>query len=451
MRPKTKLQKCVVELSESVGNVDTMLSNWAKDKLVPKIGFQTKKKVECLECGNSFSPTIVKRKRAICPHCNSKLKVEVTQKRINNIEMPLAYAETGYYDYATDQEFQLIRYYDFKSYHKVGYKSKYYLKEVLQHWILPDGKCETIARLINSWSGSFSGPMEIRKDGYWKKYDVYTDNFHPQSTFQDKYRFYGIDADFKGLTFKKAITVLPNNNKAETLLKIKQYEMFSHCEDINIHIFWHCIMIAFKHRYKITDIKMWFDYLELLKFFGKDLRNPHYICPKNLKQAHDTWVNKKRKRDAMLEEERKRKEAIENEELFLKLKSKFFGIAFSNKTIEVRVLESVLDVMKEGDVLHHCVFTNGYYKREDSLILSASVNGKKTETVEVSLSKMEVVQCRGLQNKNSEYHEAIVKLVNQNMGIIKRRMLIKKKSSVKRTKPTTLGRMLWMKKNTIDC
>ena len=45
--------------------------------------------------------------------------------------------------------------------------------------------------------------------------------------------------------------------------------------------------------------------------------------------------------------------------------------------------------------MHHCVFTNEYYLKADSLILSATIDGKRIETIEVSLKRMEVVQSRG--------------------------------------------------------
>lgn len=438
MKPRTKLQKRVVDLSKQLPKIETEMTNWAKKDLLVKKGFATKNKVECLECGNSFSPSIVKRKAAICPHCNTKLKVEVTRRRTDKIQLYLASADAGYYDFSSNQEFQLVRYFELNVTYSVGYKPKYSIREVLQHWILPDGKITKIGRLLQNWTNTFSGSMEIRKDGTYKKYDVYVDRFHPHSVFKAEYRKYGINHNLQGLTFLDAIKIVPHNPKAETLLKAKRYDLlgcftsYNHSHAIYAH--WASIKICLRNKYKIPDVKIWFDYLELLQNFNKDLNNAHYVCPKDLRKEHDALVVKKRKQIALLAEKRKRREAIENEELFLKLKSKFFGIAFSNKTIEVHVLESIQAVMEEGDILHHCVFTNGYYKREDSLILSATVNGKKTETVEVSLSKMEVVQCRGLQNKNSEYHEAIIKLVNQNMGIIWARMQKKKKSSVKRMK-----------------
>ena len=72
--------------------------------------------------------------------------------------------------------------------------------------------------------------------------------------------------------------------------------------------------------------------------------------------------------------------------------------------------------------MHHCVWSNEYYLKKDSLILSATIDGKRIETVEVSLKTFEVVQCRGLCNENTEYHDRIIALVNKNANLIRERM-----------------------------
>ena len=72
--------------------------------------------------------------------------------------------------------------------------------------------------------------------------------------------------------------------------------------------------------------------------------------------------------------------------------------------------------------MHHCVYWNGYYRKDDSLILSATIDGKRIETVEVSLSKLTVVQSRGVCNKNTSYHARIIDLVNRNMSLIQQRI-----------------------------
>ena len=79
---------------------------------------------------------------------------------------------------------------------------------------------------------------------------------------------------------------------------------------------------------------------------------------------------------------------------------------------------------------HHCVYTNGYFKRDDCLIPSARIEGVSIETIEIDLKKIKVVQCRGKRNGLSEHHDRIIKLMNRNMGLIKERLKPKRKKRV---------------------
>ena len=170
------------------------------------------------------------------------------------------------------------------------------------------------------------------------------------------------------------------------------------------------------------DISLWYDYVDMLRRLGKDIHSPKYVCPENLQESHDTAQRKLQTKQDKEAEARRRQKAIENEERFQALKVPFFGITFTDGVIQVKVLESVQEYLEEGKALHHCVFTNEYYLKKQSLILSARIDGKRIETIEVSLETMKVIQGRGLQNKNTEYHEQIVNLVNANCKLIKQRM-----------------------------
>ena len=68
------------------------------------------------------------------------------------------------------------------------------------------------------------------------------------------------------------------------------------------------------------------------------------------------------------------------------------------------------------------MFDNAYYLKENSLILSATIEGRRIETIEINLDTLKVVQSRGVCNKNTEYHEQIVNLVNANRELISQRM-----------------------------
>ena len=144
--------------------------------------------------------------------------------------------------------------------------------------------------------------------------------------------------------------------------------------------------------------------------------------PTNLQAAHDKLV---KKIDEQAERERRAEDmerAAKSEAKFKAMKGKFFGLLFTDGLINVRVLESVEEHRQEGSHMHHCVFSASYYLNEESLILSATINGERVETVEFSLDEFRVVQSRGVCNKNTEYHDRIVSLVNSNADIIRQRM-----------------------------
>ena len=167
---------------------------------------------------------------------------------------------------------------------------------------------------------------------------------------------------------------------------------------------------------------MWCDYIDQLHFFGKDTNSPKYTCPDNLHEQHDFYMKKRRAYNEREELGRKRQKARENEAKFKELKGKFFGIAFTDGTIQVRVLESVDEYMEEGRAMHHCVFDGNYFLRSESLVLSATIDGNRVETVEISLKTFKVIQSRGVCNKNTEHHDRIVKLVKKNMKQIRSRL-----------------------------
>lgn len=151
-------------------------------------------------------------------------------------------------------------------------------------------------------------------------------------------------------------------------------------------------------------------------YFHRDIRNPRYLFPDDLDAEHDRLMERKRRIEARLELERRKRE--EKEKLaVLEGKSRYFGITFGNDTFTVVVLKSLEEYRREGDLQHHCVYTNGYYGKKDSLILSArkrDAPDKPVETVEISLKTGKILQCFGACNRFTEYHDEIKNLVNKN-------------------------------------
>lgn len=308
---------------------------------------------------------------------------------------------------------------------KIGELPKYSASEVMQRWIASDGKYCTFARLRQTMGTMyydlwiFHTPLELRQeiDVYNR---IYTGTVYPKQK---------LIRELKRTGYKKALynqkpldlfRILLTDSKAETLIKTKQVKLLKRIMDSgwkNIDNYWQSIRICIRNNYTLKDPTLWCDYIDLLRFFGKDLHNPKYICPTDLKVEHDRYVTKKSKADAQLEIEKQ----LAKEGSFREAKAKFFGLIFSDGLISVRVLESVAEIITEGKVMHHCV--GSYHSKEDSLILSACIDGKRIETIEVSISQLKVIQSRGLCNKNTKYHNKIISLVESNISQIEERIV----------------------------
>ena len=130
--------------------------------------------------------------------------------------------------------------------------------------------------------------------------------------------------------------------------------------------------------------------------------------------ARKTRIEKKTERERQIAESRKW------EAEYKETKGKFFGICFGSDDIIITVIKSVAEMADEGEAMHHCVHKMGYYKRPESLILSAKdKSGKRIETIEVNLKTYKVVQSRGVNNSSTPKHDDIIRLVNNNMNLIR--------------------------------
>lgn len=439
MKPRTKLKFEVTELSSRLLEISNEQKEWAYKHCLDHKGYATKTRVICLDCGDTFSPQLVKRKVAVCPHCQTKIQVEQTRKSTDKQTIYFAIAELF-------GEYQVVRNFELISHYKKGQQVYHYLHEILQYWILPNGKLTMIGRkhslnfYCDSWNGDWSIRTETRNYWHGNKYNIYPHRYHPDSVFKSEYSKYGIDSNLDGLTFLSAIKYLPEQPKAETLLKSKEYSLLNYVfnNQWKLNRFWPSIKICLRNKYKIKDVSMWFDYLELLDYFMKDLSNSKYVCPKDLKKEHDRLMNKKRLILEAETRERNRLQAIERQKQleqsiidYVERCSKFFELEFTKNNISITVLRSVDEFKEEGDVLKHCVFTNEYYLKENSLLLSAKVDGVRTETIEIYLSNLKIEQARGYDNKPSPHHKQIVSLMKKSLPKIRSLMKKSEKQNLK--------------------
>ena len=264
--------------------------------------------------------------------------------------------------------------------------------------------------------------MEVRKNNRLHAYDIAPMCTYPRQRFIPELKRNGFKGDYHNTLPYDLFTAILSDSRAETLLKAGQYAMLRHYirSSFDMGRYWASVKICIRNGYTISDGSVWCDTIDLLRHFGKDTNSPKYVCPADLKAEHDKLVAKRNLQRERERTEQQRQKAIEDEKNYLKAKGIFFGLVFSDSLICIKVIESVEEMVEEGRMMHHCV--GGYHNKANSLILSATIDGKRIETIEVSLKTLKVVQSRGVCNSNTEYHDRIIRLVEDNAELIRQRM-----------------------------
>ncbi|WP_286438020.1 MULTISPECIES: PcfJ domain-containing protein [Bacteroidales] len=428
MKPKNKFHKDILRQSRKLRPVTKMQREWAISECFEHFAFRLQNgNTTCMDCGHTWK-TDGNTDKSVCPVCGRNLTVKTTRKQKESGKM--------YFNVlGMHGEYQTLRMFAIFADMCKGRKAEYTIMEIGQYWIAPNGQCAVIG-LRRSMSFyydcfSFDSGMEIRGND-----DVFAGISSDFPTYPKIKIIPSLHVDVVGNKFFKmsparCISRFLSLPQLETIMKNGDEKVFSHFlnNPNECRMCWASYKIAKRHHYEIKSIGVWCDYIKMLKTFKKDVRNPHYICPDNLHQAHDTYVKKvrameeRKRREADIK--RKEREALKEQkdrEKFIKLKSKFFGLVISDGEIEVKVLESVEEYIEEGNAQNICVGTLRYYAKSNTLVLSARIDGNRIETVEVSLDTFEVVQCHGKYNKDTEYHKRIIDLVNSNARLIKERM-----------------------------
>ena len=328
------------------------------------------------------------------------------------------------------------RTFDVHRINRKNYPTEYSIREVYQNWVSPDGEeviiSKRYSRGCNFFHWYYDTEYTIKQhnascSGYYAFEDVFDvrDNyFYPQYNITKKLHKYGWCKALEKLPWVSVIECMKRlltSRHAETVVKQGQYDVFLYMVREKLHELQYMpsLNICHRNRYVISDASMYFDMLSFLERTGKDIRNPKYICPEDLYNAHNAAQAAYSKIRKKVEAEENRKRALSENAEYVKDKGKFFGVLIADGELSIQVLKSVTEFFEEGESMHHCVFANEYYKKKDSLILSAKVAGERKETIEVNLKTFSIVQSRAAFNKSSEYHDRIIELINRNMNLIR--------------------------------
>lgn len=440
-RKLTRREQAVMDLLPKLPELTDAQRRWMKE--VPykeDVAYYWKRgQVWCQNCGHvekkaALEPSLainLGMQKYVCPCCGKTLKLE-----------PYSYHWKGLHEdkrqstiVTTIDGYTVFRTFETHRSNILYSVTVKGVHEVYQNWICPDGREVVIGKRNYSsmWSGvefdytSEMTPRKRRHSYYWSdNYDVTNNHFYPHWNVSKILKRNGCTREvFNGSA--NPVTKLMNltiNPIAEMLVKNGQYRLFDYWTmhgQNDLDKFVPSVRICNRNKYIIREPDIWCDYINLLEYFGKDLRNAFYVCPDNLKEQHDLLMHRKERIAA----ERRRKEAIRqamlHEKEYKRMHGKYFGLCFCGGDIRVNVISSVQEMAEEGEYMHHCVYANAYYKKKESLILSArDSDGNRLETIEVSLRSFKIIQSRGKYNNPTDRHDDIIELVTKNMNKIKK-------------------------------
>lgn len=325
-------------------------------------------------------------------------------------------------------EWQVVRWY---------YKTTARQFECMQIWLNETSEVVLAKHRYNTYDGwKESDPMTPKRISERACYSYLGDvRYCPASESKIRsllpiFKRNGLKTSLHGFSPYALLTSLLRNPRIETLWKLHQFHLVDYFYGRDFPIpndLWQSIRVALRHGYRFKSyrhVKDWTDMLRMMKKYGGDTHNPTLICPANFKAAHDHWVmierNRLNREQEMYRQQRREAQTsmvADYEPIFKATREQFLDMVLTDGKIVIKAIPTAKDIVEEGKAMHHCV--GGYYNRTESLILSATINGKRIETIEVSLTNYTLVQSRGLQNKYTKYHDRIVELVNKNLQLIR--------------------------------
>lgn len=418
MKPRNKKQQHIVELSGRLRPLTTPQMQWALNSTINHYGYRLKSGMcTCMKCGHEWLET--RNGMCLCPECGTHIEIKDTKDRVIR--------DKSYFNVITTMEdYQVVRMFLMIVEMRKGTKAKPAYLEIGSYWIDPKGNTtvvglqRTLGYYIDSFA--FGSPLEIRCDN--DAFNHIADQWvYPRIKVTDTIKRNGFKGSCHHIHPVTLFQQLLSNPKAETLMKSNDIELLRYlCHNSeDVDKYWNTIKIAKRNGYKVTDTKTWFDYIKMLERMGRDLNSPTLIAPKDLKHAHDEYVEKVNRQRRKEQREKERQQAIEDKAKFEELKSRYFGMAMTDGEIEIHSIDSVDDYYEIGERNHICCGSAKYFLKESTLTLTAYIGNKQIATIEISLDDFHIIQCRAFANGICEYTEQIEGIINANKKMIAER------------------------------
>ncbi len=421
MKPRNKKQQHIVELSGRLRPLTTAQKKWAFSHTIDHYAYRlTSGKAVCMDCGHEWQEVGFGIYR--CPNCGERVEIRNTKERVRQ--------DKSYFNVITTiEDYQVVRMFLMIVEMRKGMKAKPAYLEIGQYWIDHKGHATVVGlqRTLGYYVDSFAfgSPLEIRRDN--DAFQRISDEWvYPRIKVTDTIKRNGFKGSCHHIHPVTMFQELLTNPKAETLMKANEMELLRYlCArptyKADIDTYWNTIKVANRNGNKVKDSQMWMDYIKMLERCSKDIQSPRYICPANLKEAHDEYTEKVNRLRQKEQREKERQQAIEDKARFEELKSRYFGMAMTDGEIEIHSIDSVDAYYEIGERNRICCGSAKYFLKEDTLTLTAYIGNKQVATIEISLDDCHIIQCRAFANGICEYTEQIAGIINANKKMIAER------------------------------
>jgi hypothetical protein len=367
-----------------------------------------------------------KAHKIVCPHCGRSL--QYLKQDANQIS-----TESLINVMQTYKGWQVFRTFEIRRHLYIGMASynSYDVKEAQQLWLNSDGTFYSFSLRNQVFSSDFSwnGDLMLLKSD--NKHHIIPNMFrfngllYPEKEVIPELTRNGFDGCFPNNTYLHQYAIdLLSIPFVETLTKLpnKSYLNFYYEHRKGSDTFLPSMKIAIRNNYEVNET--WLDNFKYLIEFKLDLHSPKYVCPEDLEGLHQMLIKRHERKAVKEEKERRRLELLslseKNDSAYKRKKKKFLKLIIKEGTLTAHVLQNVNEFFDEGVEMHHCVFDCRYFNKDESLIFSVrDSNDNRVETVEINLETMKIVQSRGHNNHDSEHHEQIIRMMNDNMDKIR--------------------------------
>ena len=447
MNKLTKKEQEIVALQKKLRPLSKKDIAYIEKELNTHHGVIRRGKYYCLDCNKttgikSTYPALdieAIKNNIICPHCGKNLKIIMPDNEWKYFNTSGYYHQFNYITYAQKVgKYQVFRTYETHKTQKIRRNKENNEKAFISHYpVFEHWYDENLnKKILRKWKTMY-GTMWSKDSKQWT-FEKKNKKFYRESISTDDFQQFKTKSMQPWLKKRGFINPCLINISAqeemenlkkkgfETLIKEKRINLLKGITKFRKYTwekYWDQIKIANRHKFNLEpqDYVLWFDMIDNLKELRKDTHNPTIICPKNINEAHDSWNEK-------LKKERWKKERLEqlkkmklDEKAYEKKISKIKNLILEDKNIIIKPLKTIEEFYNEGEAMHHCVYNNQYYKRENCIILSArrKTDNIRLATIEYNPKTKTIIQCYAAFNKIPEQYKEINELISKNTKKLK--------------------------------